>query len=149
VLDLETKDEAVIKIPGHRIFSWPSWVGPGIMVSALAPKDKYEGDSIALLDVRQPAETRIIELLWKRDADLDVIPRWPVFRPGTSQCFFEGEEPRKRALYSVMRGKSLRATHMGIFAQHVVGTPGSGLGSLSFSPDGRYLLIDANGPLLK
>ena len=64
-------------------------------MSALAPKDKYEGDSIALLDVRKPGEAKIIEVLWKRDADLDVIPRWPVFRPGTRQCFFEGEEPRK------------------------------------------------------
>ena len=96
-------------------------------------------------------------MLWKRNADLDVTPRWPVFRPGTRQCFFEGEEPRKegeepgkRALYSVQRGESLRARHMGIVGQqHAPGTGGSGLGSLSFSPDGRYLLIDANGPLLK
>ena len=64
-------------------------------MTALAPKEKYEGDSIALLDVREPAEAKIIELLWKRNADLDVIPRWPVFRPGTNQCFFEGVEPRK------------------------------------------------------
>jgi hypothetical protein len=149
VLDLETKDERMVKVPGHQIFSWPSWVGPGILVSALAPEDQYEGDSIALLDVSNPAKAKIIEHLWKRNADLDVIPRWPVFRPGTPQCFFEGEEPRKRALYSVRRGESLRARYMGIVAQHVVGTPGSGLGSLTFSPDGRYLLIDANGPLLK
>jgi RNA polymerase sigma factor (sigma-70 family) len=157
LLDLETKDEGIIKVPGHRIFSWPSWVAPGMVVSALAPKDRYEGDSIALLDVHQPAEAKIIELLWKRDADLDVIPRWPVFRPGTRQCFFAGEEPRKegegpgkRALYSVQRGASLRARHMGIVAQqHAPGTGGSGFGCLAFSPDGRYLLIDANGPLLE
>jgi hypothetical protein len=142
LLDLETKDEAIVKVPGHRIFSWPSWVGPGMMVSALAPKDKYEGDAIALLDVRQPAEAKILENLWKRSADLDVTPRWPVFRPGTRQCFFEGVEGEKRTIYSVQRGESLRAKHMGVVG-HQLG-PGPGLGSLSFSPDGRYLLLDAN-----
>ena len=39
---------------------------------------------------------------------------------------------------------------MGLVGQeHIPGSTGTGLGSLSFSPDGRYLLIDANGPLLK
>ena len=46
-----------------------------------------EGDSIALLDVRKPAEAKIIEVLWKRSADLDVIPRWPVYRPETGHCY--------------------------------------------------------------
>ena len=126
-------------------------------MSALAPKETYEGDSIALLDVREPAEAKIIEVLWKRDADLDVIPRWPVFRPGTGECFFEGDVPKReggppetRAPYSLLRGESLRAKPMGLVGQeHIPGQGGTGLGSLSFSPDGRYLLIDANGPLLK
>ena len=119
-------------------------VGPGTVVSALAPKEKYEGDSIALLDVRKPGEAKILEVLWKRNAELDVIPRWPVFRPGTRQCFFHGDEPRKRTLFSVQRGESLRAGHIWLVAQKP--GRGTGLGSLSFSPDGRYLLIDADRP---
>ena len=95
MFNLETKKGRVIEVPDHQIFSWPSWVGPRTVVTALAPKEKYEGDSIALLDVREPAEAKILEVLWKRDADLDVIPRWPVFRPGTNQCFFEGVVPKK------------------------------------------------------
>jgi hypothetical protein len=157
MFNLETKNGRVIEVPDHQIFSWPSWVGPGMVVSALASKDRGEGDAIALLDVREPAEAKIIEVLWKRDADLDVIPRWPVFRPGTNQCFFEGVEPRKeggpperRALYSLRRGESLRAKPMGLVGhEHIPGSTGTGLGSLTFSPDGRYLLIDANGPLLR
>jgi hypothetical protein len=153
----ETRKSVVIEVPGHQVFSWPSWVGPRTVVTALAPKATYDGDSIVLLDVREPAEAKILEVLWKRDTDLDVIPRWPVFRPGTPQCFFLGEEPRKegegpgkRALYSVQRGESLRARHMEIVGQqHAPGTGGVGLASLSFSPDGRYLLFGANGPLLK
>jgi RNA polymerase sigma factor (sigma-70 family) len=157
MFDLETKKGRVIEVPDHQIFSWPRWVGPRTVVTALAPRETYEGDSIALLDVREPAEAKILEVLWKRGADLDVIPRWPVFRPGTNQCFFEGVEPRqeggppeRRALYSLLRGESLRAKPMGLVGhEHIPGSTGSGLGSLSFSPDGRYLLIDANGPLLK
>ena len=126
-----------------------------MVVSALAPKENYEGDSIALLDVHEPAEAKILEVLWKRDADLDVIPRWPVFRPGTGQCFFDGDEPRKegapgkRALFGPERRISASETHGGGRTRYVPGTGGSGLGSLAFSPDGRYLLIDANGPFLK
>jgi hypothetical protein len=127
------------------------------VVTALAPKETYEGDSIALLDISEPAEAKILEVLWKRDADLDVLPRWPVFRPGTNQCFFEGVVPKReggpperRALYSLVRGESQRAKPMGLVGhEHIPGSTGTGLGSLSFSPDGRYLLIDANGPLLK
>ena len=96
VINLETKDGGVVEVPGHQIFSWPSWVGPGTVVSALAPKEKYEGDSIALLDVRKPAEAKILEVLWKRDADLDVTPRWPVFRPETSQLFLRRRGAEKK-----------------------------------------------------
>jgi hypothetical protein len=112
------------------------------VVTALAPKGKYEGEVIALLDVREPAEAKILEILWKRTADLDVTPRWPVFRPGTRQCFFQGVDGDKRTIYSVQRGESMRAKHMGVVG-HQLG-PGPGLGSLAFSPDGRYLPLDAN-----
>jgi hypothetical protein len=141
VINVETKEGGVIAVPDHQIFSWPSWAGPGV-VTALAPKEKYEADTIALLDVHEPAEAKILEILWKRTADLDVLPRWPVFRPGTRQCFFQGVEGEKRTIYSVQRGESMRAKHMGVVG-HQLG-PGPGLRSLSFSPDGRYLLLDAN-----
>ena len=157
IFNLKTKKGRVIEVPDHQVFSWPSWVGPRTVVTALAPKETSEGDSIVLLDVSEPAEAKILEVLWKRDADLDVVPRWPVFRPGTNQLFFEGVVPKKeggpperRALYSILRGESLRAKPFGLVGhEHIPGSTGTGLGSLSFSPDGRYLLIDANGPLLR
>ena len=40
VINLETKDEDIVKVAGHQVFSWPSWVGPGTLASALAPKGK-------------------------------------------------------------------------------------------------------------
>jgi RNA polymerase sigma factor (sigma-70 family) len=143
VIDLETKDGGVVEVPGHQIFSWPSWAGPGTLVSALATKERYEGGFIALLDVRKPAQAKIIEVLWKRSDDLNVIPRWPVYRPDTRQCFFVGEEPKKRAIYMVERGESRPARRL-----EVVEYPRERqqLAGLSFSPDGRYLLFKANRP---
>jgi RNA polymerase sigma factor (sigma-70 family) len=157
IFNLKTKKGRVIEVPDHQVFSWPSWVGPRTVVTALAPKETSEGDSIVLLDVSEPAQAKILEVLWKRDADLDVVPRWPVFRPGTNQLFFEGVvtkkeggPPERRALYSLLRGESLRAKPFGLVGHDSIpGSTGTGLGSLSFSPDGRYLLIDANGPLLR
>jgi len=145
VHNLETKHEAVVRVAGHQIFSWPSWAGPGMVVSALAPAEKYEGDSIVLLDVRKPAEAKITEVLWKRSEDLNVTPRWPIYQPDTGDCFFVGEEPSKRRLYSLRRGESLRARQMGV-VEHQRPGQHQQLAGLSFSPDGRYLLFEANRP---
>ena len=138
VINLETKEGDVLEVAGHQIFSWPSWVGPGTLVSALATGG--EGDSIALLDVRKPAEAKIIEVLWKRSDDLDVTPRWPIYQPETRRCIFVGEEPRKRTLFSFQRGESGRVKRLEPQGYD------DWLGGLSFSPDGRYLLFCGNRP---
>ena len=137
VINLETKEGNIVAIPGHHIFSWPSWAGPGTLISALATE--HEGNSIALIDVRRPAEARIIEVLWKRSNELDVTPRWPAYQPKARRCFFVGEEPTKRTLFSVQRGESGRA-------KPLEAGYNSRAGGLSFSPDGRYLLFCANRP---
>ena len=100
VLNFDTKDGGVVEVSGHQIFSWPSWAGPGTLVSALASNG--EANLIALLDVRKPAEAKIIEVLWKRGDDLDVAPRWPVYQPNTRRCVFVGEEPTTRPEPSVI-----------------------------------------------
>lgn len=138
VLNLETKEGGVVEVPGQRIFSWPSWAGPGTLVSTLAAG--REGESIALIDVRKPAEAKIIEVLWKRSDDLDVSPRWPVYREDTHLCYFVGEEPMKRMLLSVRRGEPGRVRRMEPRGYD------DKLSGLSFSPDGRYLLFCADRP---
>jgi Tol biopolymer transport system component len=114
-------------------------------VSALATKAKYEGDAIALLDVHKPAQAKIIEVLWKKSEDQNVSPRWPVYRPDTRQCFFVGEEPKKRAIYAVQRGESLPARRLEV-VEYQRQAQYQQLAGLSFSPDGRYLLFEANRP---
>ena len=140
VMNLEAKTAGHLKVPGHQIFSYPSWAGSRTLVSALASKEEGEGDTIALLDVTNPAEAKIIEVLWQRGDDLDVTPRWPVYWPETRRCYFVGVEPNKRTLYSLDRGKSRRAKQVEAKGQD------DKLGGLSFSPDGRYLLMGANRP---
>jgi Tol biopolymer transport system component len=142
VVNLQTRDGGAVQVAGHSILSWPSWAGPETLLSSLSSDN--EAGSIALLDVRNPSAAKILEVLWKRSSELDVTPRWAVLRPGTRQCIFVGVEAKRRALYSVERGGSGRARplevveYQGQFAQQ--------LGGLAFSPDGRYLLFDANRP---
>jgi RNA polymerase sigma factor (sigma-70 family) len=138
VINVERKESGILKVPGHQIFSWPSWVGPGTVVSALATGQ--DGDSIALLDVRKPAEAKIIEVLWKRSNELDVTPRWPVYQPDKRRLFFVGVEPMKRTLFSVQHGDSGRATRVESRGFN------DRLSGLSFSPDGRYLLFTGDRP---
>ena len=137
-MNLEKVTGGKVQVAGYRLFSYPSWAGPGTLVSALATRD--EGDTIALLDVSNPAEAKIIEVLWQRGEELDVTPRWPVYWPETRRCYFVGVEPNKRTLYSLDRGKSRRAKPVEAKGQD------DKLGGLSFSPDGRYLLLGANRP---
>jgi dipeptidyl aminopeptidase/acylaminoacyl peptidase len=138
VINLETREAGVIAVPGHQTFSWPSWAGPGTLITALA--SGRDGDAIALLDVSKPAEAKIIEVLWKRGDDLDVAPRWPVYQADRRRCIFVGEEPMKRTLLSVRRGGDGRVERLEPRGYN------DKLGGLAFSPDGRYLLFCADRP---
>jgi hypothetical protein len=113
-------------------------------VAALTAKGKP--DSIVLLDVSNPAEAKITEVLWMRTPDLDVTPRHMVIRPGTRECFFVGVEAKRRGLYVVEPDGSYRAKPLGV-VEYQRQMRAQQLGGLSFSPDGRYLLFDANRPV--
>ncbi len=138
VFNLKDVKAGALEVPGRRVFSWPSWAGPGRLVACLGTEG--EGETIALLDVRDPGEARIIDVLWKRGKDLDVAPLWPVYWPGTGRCVFVGREPGRRTLYTVERGKGMRASGLEPRGYN------DRLGGLSFSPDGRYLLFCGNRP---
>ena len=143
VVNLQTRDGGAVRVAGHSILSWPSWAGPGTLLTSLSSDN--EADSIVLLDVRNPSAAKILEILWKRSSDLDVTPRWAVLRPGTRQCIFVGAEAKRRALYTVERGGSGRARPLEV-VEYQRQAPAQQLGGLSFSSDGRYLLFDANRP---
>jgi hypothetical protein len=143
VVNLQTRDGGAVQVAGHSILSWPSWAGPGTLLSSLSSDN--EADSIVLLDVRNPSAAKILEVLWRRSSELDVTPRWTVLRPGTQQCIFAGAEAKRRALYTVERGGSGRARPLEV-VEYQRQRPAQFLGGFAFSPDGRYLLFDANRP---
>jgi hypothetical protein len=97
-----------------------------------------EGEAVTLLDVREPADAKIVEILWTRQPDLDVEPSWPLYWPQTGRCFFVGLEPNKRTLYSTKRGQPSRVARMELEGRN------DELGGLALSPDGRFLLFGAN-----
>ncbi len=144
VMNFDKVTDGTIQVPGYRIFSWPSWAGPSTLVSILKSGNAgagKEGDIIALLDVSNPGQARIIEVLWQRGDELDVTPRWPIYSPATRRCYFIGVSANnKRTLYSLDRGKSRRAKEVQVKDHH------DKLGGLAFSPDGRYLLMGDNRP---
>ena len=138
VMNFEKMTGGKLEVPGYRIFSWPSWAGSGTLVSVLSTGE--EGDTIALLDVSNPSEARIIDVLWQRGDELNVTPRWPIYWPETRRCYFIGVEPNKRTLYSLERGKLRRAKQVEAQGQD------EQLGGITFSPDGRYLLFHSDRP---
>ena len=100
--------EASSRSPDIRSSRGRAGPGPGRWCRPSPPGS--EGDSIALLDVRNPAEAKIIEVLWKRSDDLDVIPRWPRLPARSRRCFFVGVEPRNERCFSIQRGESGRVS---------------------------------------
>ncbi len=138
VINLEAVKARVVAVPGYRLYSWPRWTGPGQLVACLGTGN--EADLIALLDVRNPGEAKIIKVLWQRGPGLDVLPQRPLYSPESGRCFFVGVAAgNRRTLYSVKRGDSGRAMRI---------EPGgiSELVVLDFSPDGRYLIFGGNWP---
>ncbi len=117
LMNLDKMTDGVLAVEGYQIFSWPSWAGPGKVVSALAAHQ--DGDTIALLDVRNPGKAKIIKVLWERGAELDLAPRWPLYLPQTETCYFFGvDASNKRVLLKISPGKPGKAR------AHGTGTPG-------------------------
>jgi Tol biopolymer transport system component len=140
-INLDSARAGTIEVSGYHLFSWPRWAGTGQVVVCLGT-GVAAGDLIALLDVRDPAHARIVEVLWRRGPDLDVEPKWPLYSPESRRCYFTGIEAGKgQSLFSVKRGENGHATRLERQA------PQERILPLDFSPDGRYLLFGANRPV--
>ncbi|WP_165067193.1 TolB family protein [Paludisphaera rhizosphaerae] len=132
LMDVESDQVQPIRLPGYKIHSSPSWAGPGTLV-AVASSD--EGAAVVFLDVTNPSEAKIKEILWKKGDRLDGNPSYPIYSPVTGRCVFVSREPQGMALYSIQRGtfgppKRLEAQGFD-----------NKIASLEFSPDGRYVLF--------
>ena len=61
VVNLQTRDGGAVQVAGHSILSWPSWAGPGTLLSSLSSDN--EADSIVLLAGSPSRPTAVISSL--------------------------------------------------------------------------------------
>jgi hypothetical protein len=89
-----------------------------------------------LIDVNDPEQGKIKEVLWKRGKGLDVTPYDPVYSTVTRRCVFAGKhEDKGIALYMFERGKADPPKRLEPEGFDNI------LMDLAFSPDGRYVLF--------
>ncbi|QDU08391.1 M56 family metallopeptidase [Gimesia aquarii] len=135
LLDVETGKQSLIQIANHKIFSIPNWAGDGQTIVALL--STKNGHGIALIDVSQPEQAKVKQILWRIGDRLDLKVAYPIFSPTTDRCVFVGKTKAGMALYSVQPGsfdppQRLESDNLGLDKK---------IASLTFSPDGRYVLF--------
>jgi len=142
LLDLATGRQETVQGPGYHLISWPRWVRRRMLVAVICTGTGQDDAAIALLDVSIPARAKIVRVLWKRGPELDILPRWPLYRASTEGYLFVGvEQPSsKRNLYDLSRWDGGRAVSI-----QPESRPDQ-LEGLFLSPGDRYLLFNANRP---
>jgi len=137
LMDANADKSGLLRLPDHQIHSDPSWAGEGTIVAVIGPT---EGDTIALIDVSDPRQAKVKEVLWRSANGPDVKPTYPIYSAATRRCIFVGAEAKGMALYSVQQGKAGPAKRLGPegYDPKITG--------LAYSPDGRYILYSVRGP---
>ena len=134
----EPAEERSTPASDHHIHSKPSWAGEETIVAVIG---LAEGDTIALIDVSDPQQARVKEVLWQRAIGPNVNPSYPIFSAATSRCvLFAGEDAKGMAHLSVQQGKPWSPNRLG----HAGYDPQ--ITDLASSPDGRYVLYCVHGP---
>ena len=135
--DRPNTKSGVLKSPDQKIFSIPSWAGEGTIIAAIGAE---AGDTIALIDVTDPDEAKVKEVLWKKSNGPDLKPYEPIYRRRPAVAFSWVETPKGMALYSLEPGKPAQPKRL------EPGPTDNLTRDLSYSPDGRFLLFSSNRP---
>ncbi len=88
------------------------------------------------MDVTDPEEAKVKQILWRKGDRVDISPLYPVYSPKTDLCVFVGRDEDGEALYTVKPGQFDPPKRLE--------QPRDGDGKiarLAFSPDGRYVLF--------
>jgi WD40 repeat protein len=133
IMDVETAEQRPVQLAGHNFYSNPSWAGDGQTIVAVFSSGSDVG--IALVDVTDPEQAQVKQILWRKGDRIDVSPLYPVYSPKTDLCVFVGGDENGEALYTVKPGQSdppkrLEATRYDVK-----------ISRLSLSSDGRYVLF--------
>ncbi len=127
----------IVRVPDHDIFSMPSWVADRTIVAAIG---EQSSDTIALLDITDPAESKVKEVLWKKGDGQNLDVYYPVYSSRTRRCIFAGRDEKGMALYAFTSGKpaALQRLETGDRDNRIVG--------VACSPDDRYVLFSSDRP---
>lgn len=138
LMDVRPDKSGPLQMPGLQFYSVPSWASDGTIVAVVGAEF---GDTIALIDVTNPAHGRITEVLWKMDfkgKGKGVNPLYPAYTASTGRCVFIGKGNEGMALYSFQRG------HAGPPKRLETGEYDSLMQDVALSPDGRYAVFSSN-----
>jgi RNA polymerase sigma factor (sigma-70 family) len=136
IMDVDPARSGVLALPGSRFHSHGSWAGIGTIVAVIGPG---QGDTVALIDVSDPTQARVKEVLWRRENGPDVEPTYPIYSPARHRCIFAGREAQGTVLYSVVRGEARAGKPLGPHGHD------SKIYHLTYSPDARYILYALRG----
>jgi WD40 repeat protein len=137
LMDANPDKSGVLQLSGHEIYAHPSWAGKETIVAGIGLTGS---DTIALIDVSDPPQAKVKEVLWQRANGPDVEPCYPIYSATTGRCIFVGKAAKSMALYSVQQNKAGLAKPLVLQEHH------PWIADLAYSPDGRYILYSAKGP---
>jgi hypothetical protein len=149
IMDVRPEKSGALRLGDQNVFSAPSWAGEGTIVAAIGSS---VADTIALVDVSDPAQGKVKEILWKQGGGLDVRPSYPIYSPQTHRCVFVGsEEGKGSALYSFIHTPADAAKAKDRPMRLEQRALDKVIQDLTFSPDGRFVVFASDrregGPL--
>ena len=106
LMDVKPDKSGPLRIPDLQFYSVPSWASEGTIVAVVGAEF---GDTIALVDVTDPARGKVTEVLWKmnfKGKGLGVSPLYPAYTASTRRCVFIGKGNEGMAIYSFQRGQA-------------------------------------------
>jgi RNA polymerase sigma factor (sigma-70 family) len=135
LIDVATARERPVRLPGHDIYSVPSWAAANTLVAVVRSGKEF---CVAVVDVSNADQAAVKETLWRRGDGTNVEPLYPVYSPTTRQGVFVGREAKGQALYAFRPGAAPRRVEADRYDGKIA--------SLALSPDGRYLLFCSDRP---
>ena len=76
LMDADPDRSGVLRLAEHQIYSHPSWAGKGTIVAVIGI-EAAEADTVALIDVGDPTQAKVKEVLWRRANGPDVKSFYP------------------------------------------------------------------------